>query len=81
MAHGGLSVSATTRTSLGDQRHDNRLSAIARAVWTADWLTRRIQECGDRLRGRLVPDYSNLSFEAVTPYWEVGPSVLLAWHF
>jgi hypothetical protein len=64
----------------GDRRHDNRLSAIAKAVWTPDWLTRHVKNAEIDFEVAWYKNYSNLSFEQYT-VWEVGPAVLLAWHF
>jgi hypothetical protein len=64
----------------GDVRHDNRLSAITRAVWTPDWLTRRIKSAEIDFEIAWYKNYSNIASERYTS-WELGPSVLLAWHF
>ena len=80
LAHGGLSISSLPGNLPGEQRHDNRLSAIARAVWTPDWLTRRIKNAEIDFEVAWYKNYSNCSFEQYT-VWEVGPSVPLAWHF
>jgi hypothetical protein len=64
----------------GDHRHDTRLSAVAKAVWTPDWLTSYLKDAEIDFEVAWYKNYSNLSFERYT-VWEVGPSVLLAWHF
>jgi hypothetical protein len=64
----------------GDVRHDSRLSAITRAVWTPDWLTRRIKSAEISFEVAWYKNYSNIASERYTS-WELGPSVLLAWHF
>jgi hypothetical protein len=64
----------------GDHRHDTRLSAVAKAVWTPDWLTGYLKDAEIDFEVAWYKNYSNLPFERYT-VWEVGPSVLLTWHF
>jgi len=64
----------------GDNRHDNRLSAIARAVWSPNWLTRRVRDAEIDFNVAWYKNYSNVPSQRYID-WEVGPSVLLAWHF
>lgn len=64
----------------GDHRHDNRPSAVVRAVWSPDWLTRRVRDAEIDFNVAWYKNYSNIPSQAYTN-WEIGPSVLLAWHF
>lgn len=64
----------------GDNRHDNRLSAAARAVWSPDWLTRRVRDAEIDFNVAWYKNYSNVPSQRYVD-WEIGPSVLLARHF
>src|ERR1700722_4762317 len=64
----------------GDNRHDNRLSAVARAVWSPDWLVSRVKDAEIDFNVAWYKNYSNVPSQRYID-WEIGPSVLLAWHF
>ena len=64
----------------GDHRHDTRLSAVATVVWTPDWLTAYLKGAELDFEVAWYRNYSNLPSERFTVS-EVGPAVLLAWHF
>jgi len=64
----------------GQERRDIRPRIMVKAVWTPEWLTKKIKraEIDFLLYGQR--NFSTVKAEEFTQ-WEVGPSVLLAWKF